>query len=274
MVKIKKAIFIIILAVSLCSCSDKGQVYFISDKYTEEIVNYNIIEEFRKSAENSRFNFTYNIADSEKEVESFIDKTDAGDNSIIILTPFVFVNYYTEDREQNERLFLIGPYFDFNRNSTEVIGNIDSISVSAVSGLSADGISFYFDDSENSFPEMEIVENISSSLEKSGNKALYVTINNISDLKTSKFISTDEDILSVIVPESSLDTVLNRLSEIKNRYILYDFGGFSSLQQFLSVPEPVFVLKYDYTESFNAVLAYKNSGTGKKIVYSCCFEKK
>ena len=37
--------------------------------------------------------------------------------------------------------------------------------------------------------------------------------------------------LSVFVPESSLDIVLNRLSEIKNRYIFYDFGDVSSLEQ-------------------------------------------
>ena len=121
---------------------------------------------------------------------------------------------------------------------------------------------------------MKIFEYFRNSPAGDESHSLYVTINSISGLKSAGFTDSDGDMLTVIIPESSLDIVLNSLSEIKNRYILFDFGDFSSIQKFLSLPEPVFVLKYDYIKSFEAVLSYSGTGKGKKNVCSLCFETK
>ena len=151
MTKIEK-IYIFIIAVTLSSCSGKGQVFFIADRYADEILVNNIIEEIGKSAERSRFDFTYTRVDSENDFKSVYARIGNYDKGRIILTPFVFANYLTEDWKGGDPLFLIGPYFDLNRKNIEIIGNLESISYNSFSDLQTDSLSFYVDDSEKQLP--------------------------------------------------------------------------------------------------------------------------
>ena len=271
-----KNIYICLLFFLLISCSgSKGEIYFITDNYMPEIMNgSHIMEEFNKITVKNKLYFSSFTVSSEKELNSVLEGINITDNDKIIMTAFVYNNFISEKTVFKYPLYMIGPWFDMDRNKTVLTGNMNDSITDAVIGIGQENnfrsAVFYTDDDSISFPEKEIINSISSGINQvSENPVSFVNkkINKIGQVQ-------DSSTLSVIIPEGELDKLLNTLKGVKTPYILFDFGNISSLDLFFSAPEPFFVMKYDYLKSFEAVLLFNNEKSGQKNVYSCCFEKK
>ncbi len=260
----------------LCSCSSGNNIFFITDIYTKELLkNNNIIEEFRKAAGRRNFDFSVYSVDSEKQLESVLDNLNRTEKDRVVLTSFAYVNYFPDEKMLKDNIYLVGPYFDFDRGKVEIKGNISTVSAAAVEKSDFSRVLFYTDaGSSSSFPEKEISESIVREIEKYNGKKLSVAYYRIDSLKSSGFTDEGGDVLTVIVPESLFDIVSDKIREIKNSFLVYDFADFTAGGIFLTLTEQFSVIKYDYQGSFETVLSEEEPGSDKKIIYSCFFEKK
>ncbi len=265
-----KKIILFLLTLIIISCSKDKTVYFIKDTYSSELISDIIIEEFRKKAEKNRYDLSILYTGSAEETASLFESMNNGNDDKIVLSAFTYLNNYNTDTD--DKLFIIGPYFDFNIKNTEVIGNIKENfeNIELLRGTAS--ISFFIDDNKDSFPEYWISSGIIKAADLNRSGIMY-SFNNIADTDSASNIQNSDN-LSVYIPESYPESLIEALSRLKNSYILFDFINFSDTEQFLSLPAPVTVMKYDYIGSFDSILSYENGEKGRQIIYSCSFEKK
>ena len=270
--KIKTAV--ILFAIMLTSCSSKNTIYLFTDKYSSEILNsVNIIEEFSRISKKYNYKLHQINADSEADFKSAIDSLEISDKDKVVMSSYLYISFFHNNTEISGKIFVIGPLFDIKRENIEITGNLASVSSESFSGLDTKTVSFYTDDDEGSYPEKEIMSGIKESI-GTEEDSLYVTNSSISSVKTGGFRNSSPNGVIVVVPESSLGDVVNRLQDIESPYVLYDFGHFTDLNLFQTVPGPLFTIKYSYKDSFEAAALFNKGNSDRKIIYPAYFEKK
>ena len=276
---LKYFILNILFLLFLLSCRIKGDIFFISDVYTPELkTGFDLINEFRKQSENNSFEFNLNIIKSEQELLKLSSDAVISEKTKIVMTSFVYINFYHEKAAFNgRRIFIIGPLFDIEPKKIEITGNWKTIFVETgrqlTSLTSGNEVSFFYTDTVGSmFPEEEITTFITDGYSENGDTSLSVLKSPFTALDGS--LPSSGSRLFVIMTRGIDQEIFNRISNINCNYFLIDYINVTDLMTFNRSPFLVSEIRYDYKASFRDILLYSNDLNEIKTIYGFSVEKK
>ncbi len=279
MTYLKYFILNILFLLFLLSCRRKGDIFFISDVYTPELkTGFDLINEFRKQSENNSFEFNLNIIKSEQELLKLSSDAVISEKTKIVMTSFVYINFYHEKAAFNgRRIFIIGPLFDIEPEKIEITGNWKTIFVETGRQLTSlttgNEVSFFYTDTAGSmFPEKEITTFIADGYSENGDTPLSVVKSPFAALDGS--LPTSGSRLFVIMTRGIDQEIFNRISNINCNYFLIDYINVTDLMTFNRSPFLVSEIRYDYKASFRDILLYSNDLNEIKTIYGFSVEKK
>ena len=265
------------------SCTSRNTVYLFLDEYLPELkTEYNIIEEFKKTAADERYKLKTGIIDSEENfLTHFNSLNTLSENDRVVMTSFVFNNYFSgKNLPAEDKIYLIGPYSGFNRDEVTIDGNwasvLENTGYDIRSGGDFNHIYFCCEkEHRNRFPEKEFIQKLAgSSKPGDGDNPLSVTL--LDPFEISDYFQGGDIIKDIVIVFPGWDGAefINMISSIKSRYILIDYADISKLELLSAAGNPLSVIKYDYKASFEAVLTRKIKLSDKKIIYISTLEKK